>query len=142
MIVVPRSAILLAMLAMALGGCTTPSLQDVAPTAALPTPRPETTAPTPPDSAKPAQAAAESPPAEPVVAETAPAKGDYPNLNVRPGAAASQLTEAEKAAEIARLKGVRQAQAGKAEGAAPSDVNRLRKLARTHAAEALDEIEK
>jgi non-ribosomal peptide synthetase component F len=69
--------------------------------------------------------------------------GTFPNLNIPPQQAAEQMTQAEKDAKMASLTAAHQQNAATA--ALPSDQTDpalLRKLAQTHAAEALKEIEK
>lgn len=68
--------------------------------------------------------------------------GQFPNLNIPPEVAASQLTEEEKQAKMAALKGAQEQQAATAATAtAETDEAELRKLAETHAAAALKAIE-
>jgi hypothetical protein len=72
-----------------------------------------------------------------------PAKtGTFPNLNIPPKQAAAQLTPDETKAEVAALRSAQQQNAARA--ATPSgqtDPALLRKLAETHAADALKEIQ-
>ncbi len=68
--------------------------------------------------------------------------GSYPNLNIAPGTAAPQLTEAEAAAKKAALKAEQRALAAAAPAAPRDDAQRLKKLAATHAKDTLAEIEK
>lgn len=68
--------------------------------------------------------------------------GSYPNLNIAPGTAAPQLTEAEAAAKKAALKAEQRALAAAAPKAPADDAQRLKKLAATHARDTLAEIEK
>lgn len=66
--------------------------------------------------------------------------GTYPNLNIIPVAAAEQLTEAERVAKTAELQAVRQrVPAGSA--TVNSSDPQLRKIAATHAQDALQQIE-
>ncbi len=68
--------------------------------------------------------------------------GQYPNLNVTPQPAATQLTESERQALTSELRARRTAQAAEAEGSsAPSNSAALRRLAETHARDALKVIE-
>ncbi|MBK8457033.1 MAG: hypothetical protein IPL47_07935 [Phyllobacteriaceae bacterium] len=117
-----------AIILMALAACKTASLQDVAPTAAVVEPKSEPPVPTP----KPDEAETVDGPTN---------TGAFPNLNVRPDAAAGQLSEEEKAAEIARLNAARAGQ-GSSAGASPAEIARLKKLAVSHGDKALEEIEK
>lgn len=66
--------------------------------------------------------------------------GTYPNLNIKPGVANSQLTPAQTAAKAAEL---RAAQKGNSTQASPppDDILLLRKIGQSHAKEALQEIE-
>lgn len=67
--------------------------------------------------------------------------GTFPNLNIPPNQAAQQLTPAETQADVAALQSAQQQNA--AQAAAPSgqaDPAELRKLAETHATDALKEI--
>jgi hypothetical protein len=66
--------------------------------------------------------------------------GTYPNLNIVPVAATEQLTEAERAAKTAELQAARQGIPAGDAGAASSDPQ-LRKIAATHAEDALRQIE-
>jgi hypothetical protein len=72
-----------------------------------------------------------------------PAKtGTFPNLNIPPKQAAAQLTPDETKADVGALQSAQQQNAARA--AAPSgqsDPALLRKLAETHAADALKEIQ-
>lgn len=77
-------------------------------------------------------------------AETASEKtgaDGFPNLNVRPQAAREQITEDEKAESMAELKAAKAGQEKRGSGGGAAETQRLRKLARTHAEEALEEIE-
>lgn len=68
--------------------------------------------------------------------------GTFPNLNVPPQQAAEQMTAAQKSADMAALSAAHKQNAATA--AVPSDQTDptvLRKLAETHAADALKEIE-
>ena len=111
-----------------LAGCATATIEDAVPAGALP----QTVAQTP-EAAPPAQAA-------PV--ERPPTAGTYPNLNATPTAAAPQITEQEKSAEMAELRAKREALArrGGRTDAAGGERD-LRNLATDHGAAALKEIE-
>ncbi|MCR4267548.1 hypothetical protein [Nitratireductor sp. ZSWI3] len=99
--------------AVALTGCVSPSLEDAAPTAA--------------------QAAAPGP----IVT------GEYPNLNVPPASAATPISDAEKAALTRDLAATRsRVNAGPSAANAENEAERLRRLARTHAQQRLEELEK
>jgi hypothetical protein len=68
--------------------------------------------------------------------------GTFPNLNIPPQQAAEQMTPAEKSADMAALSAAHKQNAAVA--AVPSDQTDpalLKKLAQTHAADALKEIE-
>lgn len=118
-------------LALLGGGCTTSNLADVAPTAAVtPTPRPDDKTPAAAPAAEAVSAASGGP------ANT----GVYPNLNSTPQAAAGQLAQSETDAEIAALKAARAGQ-GNAAPVSAAEIARLKKLARSHGAKALEEIE-
>ncbi|GLS33829.1 hypothetical protein SAMN04488498_12347 [Mesorhizobium albiziae] len=68
--------------------------------------------------------------------------GTFPNLNIPPKQAADQITDDKKAADMAALTAVqRQNAATAAVPAGQTDPAALRKLAATHAADALAEIE-
>jgi len=67
--------------------------------------------------------------------------GTFPNLNVAPQAATTQISPEEKQAHIEELLAAQQGQAAKAPGKTPTDPVLLRKLADTHAKDALAEIE-
>lgn len=97
------------------GGCTTASLQDAAP--------------------KTASAAAADSTDGPI--DT----GTYPNLNVKPQPAADQLSDNEAAGQKSALEAAKAGQ-GNARGASAAEMARLRKLAKLHGKEALEEIEK
>ena len=67
--------------------------------------------------------------------------GQYPNLNVAPGAAAPQLTAEESAAKKAALKAEQQAVASTPTPRQNGNPSNLKKLARSHAQDVLKEIE-
>ncbi len=66
--------------------------------------------------------------------------GTYPNLNVKPQSAAQQFTTAEQTSETQALQSAQAAQAAQA-AATTTDPAVLRKLAQTHADDALKKIE-
>jgi hypothetical protein len=114
-----------AALAMSLAGCTTASLQDAAPAAAL---QPET-----------AGAAGQATPADAGPAFSTP--GTYPNLNIVPTPAAAQITAEQKQQTTNELRGKREQVAAQKAGSARDGSAELRKLGRSHAQDALREIE-
>jgi len=67
--------------------------------------------------------------------------GTYPNLNIKPATATTQLSQEERDAAVASLKGASagQAVAGKGAGTTASEAQ-LRQLGATHSDEALKEI--
>lgn len=68
--------------------------------------------------------------------------GTFPNLNVPPQAAATQISRAQKTAKMAELKAAQGGQvAPPGPTASAAEKLRLKKLAATHAADALKEIE-
>lgn len=68
--------------------------------------------------------------------------GEFPDLNVTPGAAAEQITPEEKAAALSALKARQQRQQAAAERVRPPDEQeRLRQLGQNHGADALKVIE-
>ncbi len=68
--------------------------------------------------------------------------GTFPNLNVPPKVAAEQITPEEKAAKLAQLKGEKQHLAAESTTAKPTtDTAELKKLAQSHAQDALKQIE-
>jgi hypothetical protein len=123
-----------------LAGCTTNSVDDLAPQSA-------TLFPAAPDSNPLETARMASADIEGDIAarhrRNAPSNsGEYPNLNITPGIAAPQFTKEEAAAKKAALKvTAAQVQAETAGEKAKTDTARLRKLAREHGKEALNEIE-
>ena len=78
-------------------------------------------------------------------AQPAPAfsePGEYPNLNVIPTPAAAQFTPEERRAETAMLQSIREQQSRTAASQrVENETTELRRLARRHAKQALDEIE-
>lgn len=67
--------------------------------------------------------------------------GSFPNLNIPPQTAASQITPEEKAEKLSELGAAKAAAAAAPGGAPTADESRLKKIAATHAAAALAEIE-
>jgi len=67
--------------------------------------------------------------------------GTYPNLNIKPGTATTQLSQEERDAAVASLKGASagQAAAGKGAGTTASEAE-LRQLGATHSDQTLKEI--
>ncbi len=123
--------ILAAALLLSAGGCTTSNLSDIAPTAAVtPTPRPA--------DGQPAEEAAT--PEKPADGAGPTDTGTFPNLNTKPDAATGQFAKTEADAKIAELKAAKAGQ-GTKNGASAAEIARLKKLAKSHAAETLDEIE-
>lgn len=144
--------------ALSLSACASTSIDDAfpmapaAPTATAPVPMPApATGTTAAATTAVAPAAAAAPVAAPVAAagtETplaggAKDTGTYPNLNIPPQAANQQISDEEKTAEVEALTAAQKDHAAKAaksdNGAA--DAVRLRKLAKTHATDALKAIE-
>jgi hypothetical protein len=143
--------------AAALSGCTTANLDDAAPSAQSMLPE---TAPSPSEAQRgtatnPAVARAspeivDAPvetvavPADAVMTSGGPKNtGTFPNLNIKPGVAAAQITEEEKAAEMQALREAQAAHQGTLPTAAKGIENPalLRKLAAEHAKDALKKIE-
>lgn len=68
--------------------------------------------------------------------------GTFPNLNVPPKVAAEQITPEEKAAKLAQLKGEKQHLSAEGATAKPTtNAAELKKLAQSHAQDALQQIE-
>lgn len=67
--------------------------------------------------------------------------GTYPNLNIPPRRAASQLSDAEKTASTNELVAARKDHASSSKGAAPDESAELRRLGKTHARDTLRAIE-
>lgn len=150
---------------LGLAGCTTTNIEDVAPVAAtVEQPLPEQTSAIPTPAGAPTATSATIAPASGVAAAAIPEAaggpavaaaggtgaevqgtgretGQFPNLNIAPVAAAEQLTAADKNAKLAELEAARK-QALRGAAGKPASTNAgLKKLARTHAADALKEIE-
>ena len=117
-----------AAMAIALAGCTTPNFADAVPEAAL---QPQPAADT--------QSAAGVAPADTAPAFSQP--GTYPNLNIIPKPAASQITSRQRSETASELREKRAQVAAQGRGSAPNSSAELRRLGRSHAAEALREIE-
>jgi hypothetical protein len=80
--------------------------------------------------------------ATPVAATDGPKNtGTYPNLNIPPQVAAEQFTDAEKAANLARLKADEQAQGSKGGAVKVTNPATLNELAKQHGSDALKQIE-
>ncbi|MFZ1679644.1 MAG: hypothetical protein WAT70_01385 [Rhizobiaceae bacterium] len=111
---------------LAIAGCTTASVTDLAPTAAV----------TPADVPVPQQ----RPAAEAAASNGARDTGAFPDLNTPPAAATAQVDEAEKNRKIAELLAARASQ-GNAPASRQAEALRLKKLAREHGRKVLEEIE-
>jgi hypothetical protein len=152
------SVVGLAAAAAILAGCTTASIDDATPSASSQSMLPET-APTPAEAQRgtatdPAAAPANpeivdvpvetvAVPADPMSSAGPKNTGTFPNLNVKPATANTQITEEEKAAELQALRGV-QAEHNATLATAGKDLENpvlLRKLAAKHAKDALKKIE-
>lgn len=66
--------------------------------------------------------------------------GAYPNLNLKPGVAANQISEGNRIAKTNELRSAGRSNAS-ANGAAPNDEAYLRRIAATHDKDALREIQ-
>lgn len=154
-----RASALVVAAVLGIAGCTTTSLEDVAPeaatidetaqsqTAAIPAPT------APPNAGEPVsnEALPEAAGTTAVAATQAEISGEaqgsgrntgqFPNLNIPPVAAAPQLTSAERQAKLAELAAARQAAQSGASVKPAANQAELKKLARTHAQEALEQIE-
>jgi hypothetical protein len=139
---VARAAICLALMSAPLAGCASATIDDAVPTAsgtALMPPPAETTAHA--ATAAPAIADASA------VAEAAPGDapldtGTFPNLNIKPQVANEQISPEEKQAQIESLTAAQKSHAATAAaGSKTTDPVLLRKLAATHAQDALKAIE-
>lgn len=110
-----------------LSGCASATIDDAVPTAASP-------------QAAPVQGVSE--PVETALSSGGPKDtGTYPNLNIKPQAAHEQITPEQKSAEIQGLQSAQAAQAARGTGGETTDPELLRKLAATHAEDALKQIE-
>lgn len=67
--------------------------------------------------------------------------GTFPNLNIPPQVAASQISEGEKAEKLSELQAAQASQAAAGQGNVPKDEALLKKLATTHGKKTLQEIE-
>jgi hypothetical protein len=67
--------------------------------------------------------------------------GTFPNLNIPPQSAAAQITPTEKAEKFSELKAVQAAQTAPRGAATTASQAQLKKIAATHAADTLAEIE-
>lgn len=148
-------------LAAALAGCATTDIEDIAPVAApIEQPLPEQTSAIPTSSTTVAAPVSVQSPAVPeaaggqAVASTGGVgaaggevqrsgnnTGQFPNLNVVPVAAAPQLTASEQRAKLAELEAARKKAVRGASGKTQANETRLKKLAKSHAEDALEEIE-
>ena len=124
-----RFAAMIAVVCLA-PGCATSTAEDGAATAA----------------ATPAIAAAEPIPAAVTEVQLSSGEpkntGTFPNLNIPPQSAAEQISAQQKAATLAELKAARTGQKPPpGGGGTPATDARLKKLASTHAAQTLKQIE-
>jgi hypothetical protein len=153
-----RGVALVALAVAGFSGCTTASLEDAAPTpplSGMTLPEQTSAVPAPPPvSGDPVAAIPESNTATVAAANgempvnpasetqgSARQTGQYPNLNIVPTAAAPQLTAAEKNAKLAELEAARKQALRGASGKPVSNDAKLKKLAKTHAEQALKQIE-
>ena len=150
-----RGVLLIAVAVAALSGCATASLEDAAPTtAAIDATLPEQTGAVPTPTPLSGGTVSGSAPASPGAATVADAEipaagkpaaasqtGQYPNLNIVPTAAAPQLTVAERNAKLAELAAAQRQAVRGASGRPTANEAKLKKLAKTHAQSALQEIE-
>ena len=68
--------------------------------------------------------------------------GQFPNLNIPAQAAAPQFTPEQRDASLAELQAAKQRQSGgPGPDVTPADTQRLKKIAQSHASEALKKIE-
>ena len=137
-------------LLLAVAGCTTGSINDIAPASSTGTQSAVST-----DQFPPAPGAEPPDPlnrpamggdlSDEIAARNASSElantGKYPNLNIIPGTAAPQLTQEEIAAKKAALKARREAVVKTKAEKPKMNAARLKKLAATHAKDALKEIE-
>jgi hypothetical protein len=80
--------------------------------------------------------------AVPTAADAPRDTGTFPNLNIKPEVATEQISPEEKTAQIEAMQAAREQQAAAgAAGTATTDPVLLRKLAASHASDALKEIE-
>jgi hypothetical protein len=105
-----------------LSGCASATIEDAVPTAAAPQA----------DASAPVETALSGGPKD---------TGTFPNLNIPRQAANQQLTPEQTTAEIEALKAAQAQQAAKEAGSSSTDPAVLRKLAETHAQDALKSIE-
>lgn len=149
-----RGVALVALAVAGFSGCATASLEDTAPTtplAGMTLPEQTSAVPAaPPVSGEPVAAIPQAGPAAVAAANVNPAgetqgsarqTGQYPNLNIAPTAAAPQLTAAERNAKLAELEAARKQAVRGASGKPVSNDAKLKKLAKTHAEQALKQIE-
>jgi hypothetical protein len=139
---VARAAIGLALMSAVPAGCASATIDNAVPTASSNTLMPA-----------PAEATARAATVAPAVAdasavvETAPANapsdtGTFPNLNIKPQVATDQISPEEKQAQIEAMTAAQKQQAAvTAAGSKTTDPVLLRKLAATHAKDALKAIE-
>ncbi|MBZ0164766.1 MAG: hypothetical protein K8H74_18890 [Notoacmeibacter sp.] len=134
-----RGGFLAAMLAgmMAFGGCRTASLEDVAPTSLLPPTSAVATLETVPGESQTATATQVDKVQE---GDGARNTGRYPNLNIVPTGETAQISEEERVAKVAELNAAKQ-EAQSPAGKKGDQAEKLRRIARKHAQEALEQIE-
>lgn len=121
-----------------LSACGTATIDDAVPAGAYPQPPLATAAPATPDTATAAQV--DEPSTAPAASFSRP--GDFPNLNVIPKPAAAQITTEEKETDTTLLRSIRaQQRAQGAAGKAGSTAAELRRIGRSHASDALKQIQ-
>jgi len=145
-----RGIALMAFAALGIAGCTTTNLEDVAPqAAAVEEPAqaesavllPQATASGAPSSDDGAVDAAGQPSGEGEMKRSGRDTGQYPNLNIVPVPAAPQLTSSDRKEKFAELDAALNKAKRIAALKAESHEAALKKLAETHAADALKQIE-
>ncbi len=122
--------------ALALGGCRTASLEDVAPNSLVPPTAENTAAVAPAEPQARDTATGETP-----EAPGARNSGKYPNLNIIPKGETEQLTAGDRAASIAELNSARKDARSTGGDSSEDEAERLRRIARKHAQETLEQIE-
>lgn len=124
--------------------CTTASLEDAAPRSLLPAPSvPQPVAATAPDGTVAGADEPDTgrPAATPPSLANARDTGQFPNINVVPKGQTEQISPAQRAATVAELNAARTSQRTGNAAAGVGGEGELRRLARTHSREALEEIE-
>lgn len=132
-----RIAVLIAAMSV-FSGCRTTSLEEIAPTNLVPPPARETTSATAASENDPAEAIAD---AVPAVDDGPRNTGRYPNINIVPKGETAQISNAERKEKVAELEAAKK-EIDAEDGDAESEADKLRRLAREHAKEALDAIKK